>query len=64
MLENSQKVSDIDSKYVKSLSDLSLEKTKIDSQFNQMLLLREKYYEDFKCECDGTSGTQKKGRGV
>ena len=64
MLENSQKVSNIDSKYKKSLSDLSSEKTKINSQFNQMLLLREKYYEDFKCECDGTCGTQKKGRGI
>ena len=39
-------------------------KTKIDSQYTVMLMLREKYYEDFKCECDGTCGTKKVGRGI
>ena len=29
-----------------------------------MLMIREKYYEEYKCECDGTCGTQQIGRGI
>ena len=45
-------------------SELNDKKSKIDSQYTVMLMLREKYYEDFKCECDGTCGTKKVGRGI
>ena len=64
MVQNAQKVANVDLKYTSRFSELNQKKTKIDSQYISMLMLREKYYEDFKCECDGTCGTRKVGRGI
>ena len=64
LLQNAQKVTNVDLKYKSRFSELNDKKTKIDSQYTVMLMLREKYYEDFKCECDGTCGTKKVGRGI
>ena len=64
LLQNAQKVTNVDLKYTSRFSELNDKKTKIDSQYTVMLMLREKYYEDFKCECDGTCGTKKAGRGI
>lgn len=64
LLQNAHKVTNVDLKYKSRFSELNDKKTKIDSQYTVMLMLREKYYEDFKCECDGTCGTKKVGRGI
>ncbi len=64
MVQNAQKVANVDLKFASQFSELNLNKSKIDSQYTAMLMLREKYYEDFKCECDGTCGTRKIGRGI
>lgn len=64
MLKNAQEIADVDLKYTAQFAELSQKKSIIDSQFNAMLMIREKYYEDYKCECDGTCGTRKKGRGI
>ena len=64
MLKNAQEIADVDLKYTAQFAELSQKKSIIDSQFNAMLMSREKYYEDYKCECDGTCGTRKKGRGI
>ena len=64
MLKNAQEIADVDLKYTAQFAELTQKKSIIDSQFNDMLMIREKYYEDYKCECDGTCGTRKKGRGI
>ena len=64
MVQSAQKIADIDLKYSSRFSELDLRKSVIDSQYNAMLMLREKYYENYKCECDGTCGTKKIGRGI
>ena len=64
LLQNAKKVTNVDLKYTSRFSELNDKKSKIDSQYTVMLMLREKYYEDFKCECDGTCGTKKVGRGI
>ena len=64
MVQGAQKIADVDLKYSSRFSELDLKKFVIDSNYNAMLMLREKYYEDYKCECDGTCGTQKIGRGI
>tara|TARA_X000000950_G_scaffold270211_1_gene349749 strand:- start:501 stop:1343 length:843 start_codon:yes stop_codon:yes gene_type:complete len=64
MVQSAQKIADIDMKYSSRFSELDLKKFVIDSQYNAMLMLREKYYENYKCECDGTCGTKKIGRGI
>lgn len=64
MLKTAQKISDVDLKYTAQFTELSQNKSAIDSQYNAMLMIREKYYEDYKCECDGTCGTRKIGRGI
>lgn len=62
--ENASKISDIETKYLSFFGEINQQKNKLNDQYNRLLLLREKYYEDFKCECDGTCGTFKKGRGI
>jgi hypothetical protein len=64
MLQNAKKVADVDLKYAAQFAKLGQKKSIIDSQYNAMLMIREKYYENYKCECDGTCGTRKMGRGI
>ncbi|OUW77162.1 MAG: hypothetical protein CBD72_02150 [Flavobacteriaceae bacterium TMED212] len=64
MVQSTQKIADVDLKYSSRFNELDEKKSLIDSQYNALLMLREKYYEDYKCECDGTCGTQKIGRGI
>ena len=64
MLKNNALIEDAESKYVGSLDEIRQEKKEINENFNKLLMLREGYYEDFKCECDGTCGTKKTGRGI
>lgn len=63
-IENSKLISEVDSKYFDLIQDNAQKKKVEEEQYNKLLMLREQYYQDFKCECDGTCGTKKKGRGV
>lgn len=50
----------------KNAPDLKLiesKEQKLKTNFESKLLLRDKYYEDYKCECTGLCGTKKKGYG-
>lgn len=64
LLKKKDLIEDAETKYVSELEAIRHEKNQINSKFNDLLLLREKYYEDFKCECDGTCGTGRRGRGI
>ncbi len=63
-LEKNNKIQELDLVYKNTLEDLAIKKNKIIESYNVKLDLQEKYYDDFKCECDGTCGTLIKGRGV
>ena len=59
-----EQVKNVEKKYSADLALLSVEKKTTENRYNSLLSYREKYYEEFKCECDGTCGTGKKGRGI
>jgi uncharacterized membrane protein YwzB len=58
-----EKVDQLDAMY---LNRIELKNERIDALRNQILEkqdLRDQYYKDYVCECDGTCGTGEKGRG-
>ncbi|MAJ50757.1 MAG: hypothetical protein CMB82_03970 [Flammeovirgaceae bacterium] len=63
-VENTSLISDVDKKYSSLLEDNSRKKSIAENQYKELLLIREQYYQDYKCECDGTCGTKRRGRGV
>lgn len=63
-LEKNTKIQELDVIFKNTLTDLDIKKNKIIESYNTKLELQEKYYNDFKCECDGTCGTLVRGRGV
>ena len=64
MIKSAREIANVDLKYASQFKELSKKKSFLDSQYNSMLLIREKYYEEYKCECDGTCGTKLIGRGI
>ena len=64
MIKSAREIANVDLKYASQFKELSKKKSFLDSQYNSMLLIREKYYEEYKCECDGTCGTKQIGRGI
>jgi hypothetical protein len=50
-------------KYSSDLRLLESKKLLLESDFQKQLRLRDKYYEEYKCECTGTCGTKIKGYG-
>ena len=62
-LENADKIYTVDQKYSKSFDDLNLRSETLEREYSEQVKLRDKYYEEYKCECDGTCGTQVRGRG-
>jgi hypothetical protein len=63
-IENSEMISKIDLDYNNLLLENSAKKKETKNQFSALLMLREQYYQEYKCECDGTCGTKEKGRGI
>lgn len=53
----------IEEKYKNDLVTLNEQKVNYEAAFEEKLKLREKYYEDYRCECSGTCGTGVRGRG-
>jgi len=54
----------VDKKYENDIHEIDLMKTKINIEFEEKVLLSNKYYEDYICECNGTCGTLLRGRGI
>lgn len=62
-LEKVDKIYRLDQKYSKSLNRLNLRKESLENEYKSQVKLKDKYYEEYKCECDGTCSTQMRGRG-
>lgn len=54
----------IEKKYALALSIVNKRKADINSSFDQKLQIRDQFYQDYMCECNGTCGTGVKGRGI
>lgn len=50
-------------KYVDDLIDIENKKEKQQAVFNDKVAIRDQFYEDYKCECTGTCGTNLRGYG-
>ena len=54
----------IDKKYNDDILNFESLKNKFNSEYEEKVLLGNKYYEDYMCECNGTCGTLIRGRGI
>jgi len=63
-IENTKLISEVDDKYAGLIEENASKRKFPEDQYSDLLLIREQYYQDYKCECDGTCGTRKKGRGI
>lgn len=50
-------------KYTPDIDLIESKKQAVETDFQKSLMLRDKYYEEYKCECTGTCGTNVKGYG-
>lgn len=62
--QNLIKKSSIEKQYNEQINEIVLQKESNRELINNKLDLREKYYADYMCECNGTCGTGVKGRGI
>lgn len=58
-----QKIAVAEQDYFSSLDKVDQEKAKLDLQLREFFDLKEFYYQEYKCECDGTCGTGQYGSG-
>ncbi|MEY2705893.1 MAG: hypothetical protein RL407_1955 [Bacteroidota bacterium] len=58
-----QKIAVAEQDYFSSLDKVDQEKAKLDLQLREFFELKEFYYQEYKCECDGTCGTGQYGSG-
>lgn len=58
-----QKNHDLEKRYAAQFANLDNKKKEYESQSNSYFELKEFYYQEYKCECDGTCGTGQQGRG-
>jgi len=56
-------VDDVKIKYTSKIDEITTRKDLLVNKLENRISIRDAYYSDFKCECDGTCGTGKKGRG-
>ena len=49
--------------YATAITTIDAEKVKLDVQLREFFDLKEFYYQEYKCECDGTCGTGRYGSG-
>ena len=54
----------IEQRYNDDIAVLNSQKLKYEEGFENKLELRNRYYEDYLCECNGSCGTKRKGRGI
>ncbi len=53
----------LEANYLKSIQVNDLKIKELKKELNGFFSLKERYYQDYICECDGTCGTGKRGRG-
>jgi hypothetical protein len=53
----------IDEQYVMKINQIERNENKYQTELNKSFQLKESYYAQYKCECDGTCGTGNSGRG-
>jgi hypothetical protein len=53
----------LESNYLKSIQLYDQKINDLKKELNGFFLLKERYYQEYICECDGTCGTGKRGRG-
>lgn len=58
-----QKNRDLEQRFTAQFAILDAKKKEYESQSNSFFELKEFYYQEYKCECDGTCGTGQQGRG-
>ena len=63
-LAKSEKISESENGYALNIDLITSQRFDCEERFEAKLKLREKYYEDYICECNGTCGTRKRGRGI
>jgi signal transduction histidine kinase len=51
-------------KYAAPIATIAKRKDDLNSKLENKIAIREGYYADYKCECEGTCGTGKRGRGT
>jgi len=61
--EKANQSDQIRQKYDANLKIIESKTEELEASFQKKLLLRDKYYEEYKCECTGTCGTKVKGYG-
>lgn len=61
--EKTNQSDQIRQKYNADLKIIESKTADLEASFQKKLLLRDKYYEEYKCECTGTCGTKVKGYG-
>ena len=59
-----EKTAELELRYKEEMKVLNVQKSSYQKIFEDKLRLREKYYKDYMCECNGTCGTGVKGRGI
>lgn len=57
------RVAQAEKEYFSALANIDAEKKKLDVQLREFFDLKEFYYQEYKCECDGTCGTGQYGSG-
>lgn len=62
-----ERISTIDqvkAKYTSDIDKITSRKDALTKKLDDKIVIRDAYYNDYKCECDGTCGTGQKGRGT
>jgi hypothetical protein len=59
----SEKVASLEVKSLQKERELIAQRNQVEKEMKEYFLMKEKYYQDYKCECDGTCGTGKTGWG-
>lgn len=57
------RIASAEKEYFSALTTIDEEKKKLDMQLREFFDLKEFYYQEYKCECDGTCGTGQYGSG-
>lgn len=56
-------IATLEKKYLERTASLDLEKKQLGQELSGFFDLKESYYQEYRCECDGTCGTGKAGDG-
>ncbi len=57
-------IADLEKKYVEQVASIDFQKKELGNELREYFDLKERYYQEYRCECDGTCGTGKVGDGM